>query len=232
MTSKSTRATPAKKAAPSLSFPDALARAPLPATTREKILFAAMAVLNDEGFGALTQTRVAKAAGVRQSHVTYYFPARNDLLRETAVYGCNTMLAALSAGIETGELNLANFRQVMTADIHDRRFARLMCALLVASDVDERIKPWLASFEAANLKRLQQNFQKLGLSATLDEVGSFHATLVGASLIDLGESTAASLLRAQRKVTIAFDALVSAAQLRALPGKANPRSGIKSGIKK
>ena len=213
-----------KKPSPSLGFPDALARAPQPATTREKILFAAMAVLHNEGFGALTQTHVAKAAGVRQSHVTYYFPARNDLLRETAVYGCNTMLAALSAGIDTGELNLANFRQVMTADIHDRRFARLMCALLVASDEDERIKPWLASFEAANLTRLQQNFQKLGLSVTLDEVGCFHATLVGASLIDLGESTEASLLRAQRKVAIAFDALVSAAQLR---GKANPRKGIK-----
>ena len=183
-----------------------------------------MAVLHNEGFGALTQTHVAKAAGVRQSHVTYYFPARNDLLRETAVYGCNTMLAALSAGIDTGELNLANFRQVMTADIHDRRFARLMCALLVASDEDERIKPWLAGFEAANLERLQQNFLKLGLSVTLDQVGCFHATLVGASLIDLGESTAASLLRAQRKVAIAFDALVSAAQLRR---KVNSRKGIK-----
>jgi AcrR family transcriptional regulator len=217
---------PRKKASPSLSFPDALARAPAPATTREKILFAAMAVLNDEGFGALTQTRVAKAAGVRQSHITYYFPARNDLLRETAVYGCNTMLAALSAGIDTGELNLANFRQVMTADVHDRRFARLMCALLVASDEDARIKPWLAGFEAANLERLQQNFQKLDLPVTLDEVGCFHATLVGASLIDLGESTAASLLRAQRKVAIAFDALVHGAQAR-IKANANARKGIK-----
>jgi AcrR family transcriptional regulator len=208
------KATP-KKAAPAFSFPDALSVTPVPTSAREKILHAAMEVLNNEGFGGLTQTRVAQVAGVRQSHITYYFPARNDLLRETAVYGCNVMLGALSVAIDTGELDLANFREVMTTDIHDRRFARLMCALIVASDEDDRIKPWLASFEAANLERLQQNFQKLGLPVTLDEVAFFHATYVGSVMLDLGESTSESLLRGQRKVTMAFDVIATAAQTRA-----------------
>jgi AcrR family transcriptional regulator len=225
-----------KQLAPAFSFPEALAIIPAPTAIREKILYAALEVLNAEGFGALTQTRVAQVAGVRQSHITYYFPARNDLLRETAVYGCNVMLGGLSIAIDTGELNLANFREVMTTDIHDRRFARLMCALIVASDEDEQIKPWLASFEAANLERLQQNFQKLGLPVSLDEVAFFHATYVGSTIIDLGESTEDSLLRGQRKVTMAFDVIASAAAARVkAAARASPKSktrALKTGNKK
>jgi AcrR family transcriptional regulator len=201
----------------SLSLPEILAvRAEThkPAGARERILFAAVEILNDEGFGGLTQTRVAERAGIRQSHLTYYFPARNDLLRETAVFGCEAMLSAMEIGIESGELNIKNFREVMAVDIHDRRFARLMCALIVASDEDAEIKPWLANFEAANMKQIRRNFHKLGLPVTLDEVAFLHATFVGSVMLDLGESTDDSLARAQRKVNMAFEVIANAATAR------------------
>jgi AcrR family transcriptional regulator len=206
---------PAKISAHPLSLPEALELMPQPAGRREQILHAAVEVLNADGFGGLTQTRVAECAGIRQSHLTYYFPARNDLLRETAVYGCQAMLGALELGIESGELNLANFREVLAVDIHDRRFARLMCALIVSSDEDAAIKPWLASFEAANFEQLKRSFHKLGLPVTLEEVAFFHATYVGSVMIDLGESTADSLARAQGNVMMAFDTIAGAARLRA-----------------
>lgn len=208
----------ANTAKPSLSLPDILAlRAAThkPAGARERILFAAVEILNAEGFGGLTQTRVAERAGIRQSHLTYYFPARNDLLRETAVFGCEAMLGAMELGIESGELNIENFREVMAVDVHDRRFARLMCALIVASDEDADIKPWLANFEAANMKQIKSSFHKLGLPVTLDEVAFFHATFVGSVMLDLGESTEDSLARAQRKVDMAFDLIANAACARA-----------------
>jgi AcrR family transcriptional regulator len=216
---------------PPLSFPEALARAPKPIGRREQILHAAVEVLNSEGFGALTQTHVAKRAGVRQSHLTYYFPARNDLLRETAAYGCDAMLEALALGIESGELNYENFREVMNVDVHDRRFARLMSALIVASDEDAQIKPWLANFEAANLEHFRRSFHKLGLLVTLDEVAFFHATYVGAVILDLGESTDESLARAQRQVMMAFDAIAHAAHARNTTKKANA-SMVAKGKKK
>jgi AcrR family transcriptional regulator len=198
-----------------LSLPEALSLVPAPVGRREQILHAAVEILNAEGFGGLTQTRVAERAGMRQSHLTYYFPARNDLLRETAVYGCDAMLGALEMGIESGELNVENFRDVMAVDIHDRRFARLMCALIVASDEDAEIKPWLANFEAANMEQIKRSFHKLGLPVTLDEVAFFHATYVGSVMLDLGESTDDSLDRAQRKVMMAFDVIANAARGRA-----------------
>lgn len=198
-----------------LSLPEALSLVPAPVGRREQILHAAVEILNAEGFAGLTQTRVAERAGMRQSHLTYYFPARNDLLRETALYGCEAMLGALELGIDSGQLNLENFRDVLAVDIHDRRFARLMCALIVASDEDAEIKPWLANFEAANMEHLKTSFHKLGLPVTIDEVAFFHATYVGSVMLDLGESTDDSLERAQRKTKMAFDVIANAARLRA-----------------
>jgi AcrR family transcriptional regulator len=52
-----------------------------PATQlREKILDAALGVLRKRGERGLTQTQVARAAGIPQGHLTYYFPKRRDLL--------------------------------------------------------------------------------------------------------------------------------------------------------
>jgi len=47
---------------------------------RERILDAAVQIAMQDGIKSLTQPKVAKAAGVRQSHLTYYFPRKSDLL--------------------------------------------------------------------------------------------------------------------------------------------------------
>ena len=48
--------------------------------TKNKILQAALEVLQEGGVKQLSQPKVAKAAGVRQSNLTYYFPKKNDLI--------------------------------------------------------------------------------------------------------------------------------------------------------
>ncbi|MFC3227844.1 TetR/AcrR family transcriptional regulator [Marinibaculum pumilum] len=47
---------------------------------RERILDAALEILQDSGIKKLTQPKVAAAAGIRQSHLTYYFPKKIDLV--------------------------------------------------------------------------------------------------------------------------------------------------------
>ena len=192
-----------------ITFPDAIAALPTPATTRDRILHAAMEILNNDGFGALTQTRVAEKAGVRQSHVTYYFPVRNDLLRETASYGCNAMLEVMAGSIDAGTLTLKTARSIFVADLSDRRFARLICALVVASDEDDQIKPWLASFEDANRERLLAMFLKLGLKINMADIELFHATYVGSVILDLGNATTESLDRSTRILQRAFDQILA-----------------------
>lgn len=63
--------------------------------TRQAILDAGFALLRDGGISVLTQTRVAQRAGLKQSHLTYYFPTRTDLLlaiAEHAILGMEDTL--------------------------------------------------------------------------------------------------------------------------------------------
>ena len=201
-----------------LTLPGALAALPAPLATREKILFAAVTVLNEEGFTALTQQRVCECAAIRQSHLTYYFPTRNDLLREAAAYGCEAMLGAITQGIDAGLVTLTNMREKLSADITDRRWARLINALIAASDEDVRIKPWLAAFDAKARERLLADFRRLRLDATEGDVELLYATFMGAIQQDLGESTDASLGRAQRVIGLALDRLLAGPRIP-LPGR-------------
>jgi AcrR family transcriptional regulator len=47
---------------------------------REKILKAALELMQTYGVKKFTQPQVARAAGIRQSHLTYYFPRKIDLI--------------------------------------------------------------------------------------------------------------------------------------------------------
>lgn len=62
------------------SAPASIRKTALSSDVRRRILDAAQTIIDTEGLPALTQPKVAKAAGVRQSHLTYYFPRRTDLL--------------------------------------------------------------------------------------------------------------------------------------------------------
>ncbi|HEV7436773.1 MAG TPA: TetR family transcriptional regulator [Pseudorhizobium sp.] len=45
-----------------------------------RIVQAGLELLEEDGIHAITQTQVAKRCGIRQSHLTYYFPKATDLL--------------------------------------------------------------------------------------------------------------------------------------------------------
>ena len=188
------------------SFEDAVRAVPVPSKTRERILHAAFLLLNEDGFSALTQQHVCKRAGIRQSHLTYYFPTRNDLLRETAVFGCETMLAAMAEVTEAHQLSLADVRKYLfSVEEADRGFGRLMAALVAASDEDPRIKPWFGAFEDENRAKLAALLRGIGIDIPNADIELLHAAYVGAMLLDVGESSEKSLARARKIVHYAFD---------------------------
>jgi AcrR family transcriptional regulator len=51
--------------------------------TRERILLATLRLIGEHGVGAVTNRRVATAAGVALGSLTYHFPSQAELLRET-----------------------------------------------------------------------------------------------------------------------------------------------------
>src|ERR1051325_11984690 len=94
---------------------------------RERILQAALALLAESGAHELTQPRVAKAAGVLQSHLTYYFPTRADLLQEVARYSIEKLAGELEHA-RPGALPLE-----IAAGAAGKRRSRRMVRLLAAA---------------------------------------------------------------------------------------------------
>src|ERR1700679_4168458 len=64
---------------------------------RQDIINASLAVLRESGYSGFTQPRVAAEAGLRQSHLTYYFPTRVDLLAAVARVAIDRQLAAVDS---------------------------------------------------------------------------------------------------------------------------------------
>jgi DNA-binding transcriptional regulator YbjK len=102
---------------------------------RERILDAALAVLRAEGLRQFTQVRVAQQAGVRQSHLTYYFPTRHDLLEGTTTRFVEGLARGIGhlVGDEAGrETMLERLARAVTDPGHMRMFV----GVIVAADTD------------------------------------------------------------------------------------------------
>jgi AcrR family transcriptional regulator len=108
---------------------------------REQILKAAMAILHADGIRGLSQVQVARRAEVRQSHLTYYFPRRCDLVEAVAVRFVDGVVrgigevAARAAPHDAGE----TLRRIAGA-ITDRGHMRMLTGVIVEADNDPDVR--------------------------------------------------------------------------------------------
>ncbi|MCC6337495.1 MAG: TetR/AcrR family transcriptional regulator [Myxococcales bacterium] len=111
---------------------------------KERLVDAALKLLEDGGPKAFSQARVAKEAGIQQGHLTYYFPRKADLvaavLERFAEEGDASFrrLAEKVAGSERAVLEAVAVNQVRTL-IRDRRRIRALLSLLVQGFEDPDI---------------------------------------------------------------------------------------------
>src|SRR3954470_5067723 len=110
---------------------------------RSRILEAALGLLAGSGAHELTQPKVAKAAGVRQSHLTYYFPTRGELLQEVARYSITKLAGQLSHGKVHNPSHVAHG---IAAGSADKRRVRVLLGLVAAADREPRIRRRLRKF--------------------------------------------------------------------------------------
>jgi AcrR family transcriptional regulator len=160
---------------------------------RARILAAACALLAKEGVTALTQPRVSRAAGVTQSHLTYYFPKRADLMLAVARQALADTVAQIHAdagGSRTGRV--VRGVGVLQSRLADRRIVRLMVGLIVASETDRALKLPLAAFIDSVRVMLRGALDDMGLAADPRTVAAVHATAVGVAVLNLARDTPAS----------------------------------------
>jgi AcrR family transcriptional regulator len=105
---------------------------------REEIIAAALDVIQEEGLGGFTQPRVSRRAGLRQSHLTYYFPTRADLLLAVAEEAVRRRIEALRAAVsaEDPAAKVTGLVEVLV----DPRQTRILSALAQSADADPGVR--------------------------------------------------------------------------------------------
>ena len=109
---------------------------------KEDILEAGESLLREKGVAALTQPQVAKAAGIKQSHLTYYFPTRAELLLGIAEQSIRVAMRNLAARLEEKSLQttLAELADTVAKVMISGLPPRVMLGLIVAADTDPDIR--------------------------------------------------------------------------------------------
>ncbi|MGF6492889.1 AcrR family transcriptional regulator [Luteibacter sp. 621] len=111
---------------------------------RQQIIEAALTELREAGFAAFSQTKVAKRAGLRQSHLTYYYPTRADLVVAVAETAMTQQLAAVEA-LLAGTPPAKAPAQLATL-LGRKENTRILMALVQGADEEPRLQPLFTEF--------------------------------------------------------------------------------------
>lgn len=149
---------------------------------RSRILEAALGLVARSGAHELTQPRVARAAGVRQSHLTYYFPTRAELMQAVARRSIEKLVGELTRAREHDPSQVA---AGIAAGASDKRIVRVMLGLVAAADRDPAVKRQLRRFIGELRQLMVPALAAGGLQAEPACVAFFHSVVVGCSVLQL-----------------------------------------------
>src|ERR1700744_3186502 len=106
---------------------------------RKEILDAGLTLLREQGLAGLTQPRIAARTGLRQSHLTYYYPTRADLLAAVERAGMEAQLNAVRAQFKAiSSLEQAADRIAAVTVRHEN--SRVLAALNQAADQEPAVR--------------------------------------------------------------------------------------------
>ncbi|MGY6275896.1 TetR/AcrR family transcriptional regulator [Methylomonas sp. MgM2] len=157
-------------------------------TVREAILSAGVSLLRGYGITALTQPKVATAARVKQSHLTYYFPKRADLLLGVAEYAIDNILHEVEAGL-TESASASALVDIISAAVIKGVPPRVMLGLIVAADAAPEIRPALQKLIRRVRDQIQMLLAKASMTADDRTALIFHAVVVGLAVMHDAQRT-------------------------------------------
>lgn len=108
--------------------------------TREQILYAALGLLIDEGYRAMSMRRVAAACGMKLGNLTYHFPTREDLVQallEAVISSYEVeFIGLLTNPMLQPEARFASYCQLILEDIRTKKTTRVFMELWALSNHD------------------------------------------------------------------------------------------------
>ncbi len=166
---------------------------------KEQVLEAGTALLHQEGLKALTQPRIASAAGISQSHLTYYFPTRNDLLLAIAEHSVEQALAQ-----PLGEVGGDPVKSLAAAIGYLPRI-RMLAGLVMAADQEKELRGTLSKLVSHVRQGAGLLLKRLGYQSDHPQVMLFHAAVVGLAVLNLGRQSPES----EEDLTVGLRTLLS-----------------------
>jgi AcrR family transcriptional regulator len=150
---------------------------------KSEILSAGLAVLREDGFAGFTQPRIAARTGLRQSHLTYYFPTRVDLLAAVARLAIDNQLAAVDRMLAASSPSevVETMSRVMV--VHEN--TRVLMGMAQAADQTPALRELFRELTAGILERLGRWLESLDVPAAQANLDLMHALTVGLAVIDL-----------------------------------------------
>ena len=152
------------------------------ANVKGSILIAGETLLKEKGIAALTQPKVARAAGIKQSHLTYYFPTRAKLLLGIAEHTVSTAMARIAQCLADNpqrDTLASTLSEIMITGLPPR----VVIGLIVAADAEPGIREPLCELIRDVRARIQSLLVTAGLAASADAALLFHATVVGLAVM-------------------------------------------------
>lgn len=174
---------------------------------REQLVTAALELLHTKGVRSVVQTRVAKAAGVPQGHLTYYFPKKSDLLvavarrfREDTAREVARIVGAQAAAGTTPEQRILAVVQTMS---ENRERTRALVGLALEADALPKLRAELVESIEAIRRSLAFGLGKPAPDADVDVVLAMFWGL-GLQHLVLGAERSADYRRSLLERALAF----------------------------
>ena len=194
---------------------------------RPKILEAGLATLRKHGYAGFTQPRVAGLAGMRQSHLTYYYPTRLDLLAAVGRAAVDQQLVAVNATVSS--LQSIDQAALAIANLVSRRDdTRVLLALAQAGDEEPKLRELFQELANAIVAQVGRFIERTGhVAKGIESARAIHAISVGLAVVDLATGLPSGKERAADIMRLVLTAVLGGAAAKTKPmvaPKQSPRT--------
>ena len=172
---------------------------------RQDIINASLAVLRASGYAGFTQPRVAAEVGLRQSHLTYYFPTRVDLLAGVARVAIDRQLVAVDSILAASSVREAAKAIANVAVRHEN--TRVIMALVQAADQEPALRELFRELADGIIVRAGKLLTNLNIEPTDERCYQVHSMSVGMAVIDLATARKNGERRAARTLEAALTSM-------------------------
>jgi AcrR family transcriptional regulator len=172
---------------------------------RQDILNASLGVLRASGYAGFTQPRVAAEVGLRQSHLTYYFPTRVDLLAAVARVAIDRQLVAIDSILAASSVREAAKVIANVAVRHEN--TRVIMALVQAADQEPALRELFRELADGIILRAGKLLTNLNIEPTDERCYQLHSMSVGMAVVDLATARKNGARRGARAMEAALTSM-------------------------